>query len=261
MQAIIDNVQGYTVQATDGDVGKVDTLYFDDRSWAVRYLVVNVGNWLLTDRILLSPTAVTHVNREDETISVSLTKEQVENSPDVDTQKPVSRQYEIALHTYYGWDPYWLTAPTYSDGLTALNTAFLRQNLAEMDAETAFADQTEEADANLRSTQEVEGYYVQAADGEIGHIEKFLVDTDLWFIRYFVIDTRNWLPGKKVVVSAEWVKNIAWADREVTIGLTRDKVKNSPEYEKEALIDRDYEQRLYDHYDQAVYWHKAEANR
>ncbi len=73
MQGMINNLQGYTVQATDGDVGKVDTIYFDDETWAVRYLVVNVGNWLLTDQVLLSPLAVTRVNPDDETISVSLT--------------------------------------------------------------------------------------------------------------------------------------------------------------------------------------------
>lgn len=267
MNAIINHVEGYTVKATDGEVGKVDTLYFDDLTWAIRYLVVNVGNWLIADKILLSPAAVTSVSREDETIYVGLTKEQVKNSPDVNSQKPVSRQHEVALHRYYGWDPYWLTAPTYSDGLTALNTVALRQNVAEAEMETAVADSTDDAEtateatANLRSTKEVEGYYIQAADDEIGHIEKFLVDTEFWFIRYFVIDTRNWLPGKKVVVSPEWVNDINWADREVNVNLTRDSIENSPEYEKPATVDRDYEQRLYDHYDQAIYWHKADVSR
>lgn len=257
----IHEIQGYTVRATDGDVGKVDTLYFDDRTWEVRYLVINVGNWLLTDKILLSPAAVTAVSRSDETISVALTRKQVKNSPDVDTHKPVSRQHEVALHQYYGWDPYWLTAPTYIDGLTALNTAVLRHNLIEEEQETAVAKQPNKNNTNLRSAREVAGYYIEAADGEIGHIETFLVDTEGWTIRYFVIDTRNWLPGKKVIVSPAWIQEIDWADREVTIGLTRDRVQNSPEYDKSFDIDRTYEQKLYDHYDQAVYWHKAEVNR
>ncbi len=260
MQGMINNLQGYTVQATDGDVGKVDTIYFDDETWAVRYLVVNVGNWLLTDQVLLSPLAVTRVNPDDETISVSLTRKQVENSPDVDTQKPVGRQQEIALHNFYGWDPYWLTAPTYSDGLTAVDTPHtLRRNQTQ--AEPDIATQVEEPKTNLRSSNEVEGYYIQASDGEIGHVEKFLVDTEFWLIRYLVIDTRNWLPGKKVVVSPDWIENIDWASSEVTIGMTRDQVKASPEYDKQGMIDRAYEQRLYDHYDEAVYWQKAEANR
>lgn len=260
MQGVINNIQGFTVQATDGDVGKVDTVYFDDRTWAVRYLVVNVGNWLLTDQILLSPLAVTGVNPDDETISVSLTKEQVKNSPDVATEKPVSRQQEIALHNYYGWDPYWLTAPAYSDGLTAVDTPHtLRRHQTQ--AEPDVATQVEEPETSLRSTDEVEDYYIQATDGEIGHVEKFLVDTSRWQIRYLVIDTRNWLPGKKVIVSPDWIENIDWATSEVTIGMTRDKVKASPEYDKQSMIDRAYEQRLYDHYDQNVYWHKAEANR
>ena len=113
----------------------------------------------------------------------------------------------------------------------------------------------------MRSTNEVEGYYIQASDGDMGHVEKFLVDTEFWMIRYLVIDTRNWLPGKKVVVSPDWIENIDWATSEVTIGMTQDQVKASPEYDKESVIDRAYEQRLYDHYDTAVYWHKATANR
>lgn len=258
MKGRINNIHGYTVQATDGDVGKIDTLYFDDRTWAVRYLVVNVGNWLLTDKILLSPMAVTGVDWDDETIFVSLTKEEVKNSPDVDTKKPVSRQYEMALHSYYGWDPYWLTAPTYSDGLTAVDTPpTLRRNQTQVET----PPKTEEPGTNLRSTSEVEGYYIQAADGEIGHIEKFLVDTDFWIIRYLVIDTRNWLPGKKVVVSPDWIEGINWAAHEVALGMTRDRVEASPEYDKPAMLDRDYEQRLHDHYDRAVYWQKSEANR
>lgn len=260
MQKIImNNIQGFTVQATDGDVGKVDTLYFDDQTWAVRYLVVNVGNWLIADKILLSPLAVTAVHLEDKTIAVALTKEQVKNSPDFDTQKPVSRQEEIALHTYYNWDPYWLTAPTYSNGLTAVNAAAMVQNATE--TETAVAAQTDEATTHLRSTDELEGYNIQAVDGEIGHIDQFLVDTEFWFIRYFVIDTKNWLPGKKVIVSPDWIKAINWAGSKVDLMLTKEKIQNSPEYDKPIIVDRDYEEKLYDHYDQAAYWTKAQINR
>lgn len=260
MQGVINNLQGFTVQATDGDVGKVDTIFFDDRTWEVRYLVVNVGNWLLVDQILLSPLAVTGVNRDDETIAVSLTREQVKNSPDVDTEKPVGRHQEQALHNYYGWDPYWLTAPAYSDGLTAVDTPHtLRRHQTQ--AEPDVATQVEEADTNLRSTDEVQGYYIQATDGEIGHVDQFLVDTEFWVIRYLVIDTRNWLPGKKVLVSPDWIENIDWATSQVTIGMTREKIKASPEYDKPGMLDRTYEQSLYDHYDEDVYWRKAAANR
>ena len=256
MQTVIQDIHGYSVQATDGEVGKVETLYFDEETWAVRYLVVNVGNWLLPDQILLSPVAVTDVDREEETISVALTKEQVKNSPHMDTKRPVSRQYEITLHDYYNWSPYWVHAPTYSDGLTAPRTAALERR--PKPTQTEDFTHVEESDPHLRSSDEVEGYHINAVDGDIGHIEKFLVDTQFWFIRYFVIDTRNWLPGKEVIVSPNWIENINWVDREVSVEMTQEMIKSSPEYEGEEMVNREYERRLYDHYQAVVYWKEAQ---
>ncbi|MFZ1397067.1 MAG: PRC-barrel domain-containing protein [Candidatus Promineifilaceae bacterium] len=259
MQTIIQNIHGYTVQATDGDVGKVDTLYVDDETWAIRYLVINVGNWFMTDKILLSPMAVTEVNTDDETISVALTKEQVKESPDVDTEKPVSRQYETTLHDYYNWRPYWLDAPTYAGGLTAVRTPTTLNYKPR--PENRMVTPADDADPYLRSTREMVGYHIHATDGEIGHIETFLVDTDLWFVRYFVVDTRNWLPGKKVIVAPNWINTIHWADNDVTVGLAKEAIKSSPEFEGPIAINRDYEQRLYDHYHRSVYWQEMEPTR
>lgn len=259
MQAVIQTIHGYTVQATDGEVGKVETLYFDDETWAIRYLVVNVGSWLLPDQILLAPVAVTNIDREDETIFVALTKEQVKNSPNIDEERPVSRQYEVTLHDHYNWSPYWLGAPAYSDGLTAPDTAAIERQPKFAD-ETAVASQAAESDNHLRSTDEVEGYHIHAADGEIGHIEKFLVDTEFWFIRYLVIDTKNWLPGKKVIVAPDWIEEIKWVEREVSVNMTRESIEASPEYEGPITIDRAYEKRLHDHYHEAVYWNKAQIS-
>ncbi len=258
MQTEIQKIHGYSVEATDGEVGTVETLYFDEATWAVRYLVVNVGNWLLPDKILLSPLSVASVDHDDETIHVDLSKEQVKNSPHIDAERPVSRQYEITLHDYYGWNPYWLHAPTYSDGLTAPYTAALEQQPKPVKTGgTAVASQAEAGDPHLRSTEEVEGYHIHATDGEIGHVEKFLVDTHFWFIRYLVIDTKNWLPGKKVVVAPNWIKSINWVEQEVTVEMTRSMIENSPEYQPEAMVDREYERKLYSHYQAVAYWQDA----
>lgn len=259
MQTIIQNIHGFSVKATDGDVGQVDTLYVDDETWAIRYLVVNVGNWLVANKVLLSPIAVTGVDANEETLSVALTKEEVKNSPDIDAEKPVSRQYESTLHDYYNWRPYWLDAPTYAGGLTAVRTPTTLTYKTR--PENRMVTPAEDADPYLRSTSEMEGYSIHATDGSIGHIEEFLVDTDLWFVRYFVVDTRNWLPGKKVIIAPNWINLIHWANREVTVGLTQEAIKASPEFEEPIVIRRDYEQRLYDHYQRAVYWHELEPTR
>jgi hypothetical protein len=163
------------------------------------------------------------------------------------------------LHDYYRWNPYWLDAPTYSGGLTAVQTAALEQ---EADKEkTAVESRAEEGDNHLHSSDEVTGYHVHAVDGEIGHIEKFLVDTEFWFIRYFVIDTKNWLPGKKVIVAPDWIEGIEWAEREVSVNMMRDTIETSPEYKGPMTVDRDYERRLYDHYQAVAYWKEAQVPR
>jgi hypothetical protein len=106
----------------------------------------------------------------------------------------------------------------------------------------------------LRSAKEVTGYHIEALDGEVGHVEEFIMDDELWTLRYMVVDTQNWLPGRKVLVSPTWVKSLDWAEQKVTVELTCDAVKDSPKYDPRLPINRDYEERLYDFYGRPVYW-------
>jgi len=256
----VRELERYSIQATDGKIGHIEELFFEDDTWIVRYLVVDVGNWLSNQRVLLIPSVVENVDAEARTVSVSLTKDQVENSPDVDTVQPISREKELKLHKYYDWEPYW-TMPypaalgTYPARPAAVGSVLPIERNETLESEPEPVAMVEESDVNsdLRSTDEVIDYAIQATDDHIGHVEDFIVDTQHWIIRYMVIDTRNWLPGKKVLVSPAWVSSIRWEDSEVHVELTRKQVKNSPEYDRETL-DRDYETRLYEHYDKSVYW-------
>ncbi len=99
-------LENFVVQATDGELGTVDQLYFDDETWAIRYLTVAIG-FLGERRVLISPISVIHVDWIGKRVDVALTKRQVANSPNIDTDKPVSRQYEIELSGYYGYPCYW----------------------------------------------------------------------------------------------------------------------------------------------------------
>ena len=109
-------------------------------------------------------------------------------------------------------------------------------------------------DSHLRSTQAVTGYHIQAADGEIGHVEDFIIDDETWAIRYLVIDTRNWWPGKKVLISPQWIDRISWDESKVFVNLSREAVKKSPEFTKESLLTREYETDLHRSYDRPGYW-------
>jgi hypothetical protein len=108
-------------------------------------------------------------------------------------------------------------------------------------------------DRHLRSTHEVTGYHLLALDGEVGHVDDFIID-DKWAIRYLVIDTTNWWPGKKVLISPKWIENVSWEEKEVSIRLSRETIKVAPEYTDQSLLTRDYETGLYGHYNREGYW-------
>jgi hypothetical protein len=175
--------------------------------------------------------------------------EQVEHSPHISTDEPVSRQIETDLHTYYGWTPYWRRGlPPFG-----LGAAAAAETLARAAKEKDEKDE-QKGDPHLRSTREVIGYHIQARDGEIGHVEDFVIDDEAWFIRYLVIDTRNWLPGRKVTLAPTWAEQVSWFERKVHVDLNRETVKNSPEFVPSMPVNREYEVRLYDYYGRPYYW-------
>jgi sporulation protein YlmC with PRC-barrel domain len=210
----IKQLHGSSILAADGTIGKVDEFYFDDEEWTIRYLVVDIGKWLLGQRVLVSPAALGHPNRAADILPVTLTQEQLKTSPDIGQHKPVSRQPKTE---------YWpgLGIPT-SRGVAGLYAA--AQSVTHKDGE-------HKPDPHLRSTREVTGYHVQARDGQIGHVEDFIVDDETWTIRHLVVNTRNWVPGKKLVlVEPRWVGRVSWAGSKVFMTLLRASIKDSPEY-------------------------------
>ena len=116
-------------------------------------------------------------------------------------------------------------------------------------------------DSHLRSTNEVNQYHIHASDGEIGHVEDFLIDSETWTIRYLIIDTKNWWPGKKVLVSPEWIEKISWLDGEVYMKLSREQIKKSSEYFEESAIEREYEATLFELYNRKPYWESQFGSR
>jgi len=243
-------LKGYTLDGLDGDIGKVKEFYFDDLHWTIRYLVANTGNWLTDKQVLISPHALASVDREDQNIAINLTKKQIEDSPPLDSDKPVSRQFEEVYYGYYGWPVYW--GGPYMWG----SYPYIVNNPDEWREST----QGEKAwDSHLRSTNDVSGHHIQASDGDIGHVEDFIIDDETWAIRYLVIDTRNWWPGKKVLVATQWIESVSWSELKVFVNLTREAIRQSPEYTEESLLTRDYEALLHGHYDRQGYWVDEQA--
>jgi uncharacterized protein YrrD len=245
-------IQGYQIQAVDGEIGKVDEFFFDDHTWTVRYMVVDTGPWILGRKVLISPLALMVPDWTSKTMPVMLTRKQVKESPDIEFDQPVSLQQEIVLRKHYDWPTYW-TQPTGMPNSMA-SSYYLAEGLQMK--ERAVALEGQGGDPHLRRTKEVTGYDIQARDGEIGHVADFIVDDEVWMIRYMVVDTRDWLSGRTVLVSPSWIERIDYEDSKVAIDLKKKTIKNSPEYDPETPVNRDYEQGLYDFYGRPKYWNQ-----
>lgn len=224
----VNSMHGFTIHATDGDLGAVDDFLFDDEQWTMRYLVANTGDWLSGRLVLVSPIAFRTPNGDKETFEVALTRQQVEQSPSIATDQPVSRQQEAEYSRYYDYPYYW-------DGL-GLWGAAMYPRLADMSAGST--TQHSKSDPHLRSARMVTGYAIQARDGDLGHVEDFIVDDESWALRYMVVDTRNWWPGKHVLVSPQWISAVSWTQSSVMVDLLRETIKQGKEYDPSTLLNQ-----------------------
>ncbi|HTH50056.1 MAG TPA: PRC-barrel domain-containing protein [Candidatus Limnocylindria bacterium] len=240
-------LKGYKLHCLDGELGAVREFYFDDQHWTIRYLVANTGSWLTGRQVLISPYALVAVLKADEQIAVNLTKKQIEESPLLNSDQPVSKQFEESYYGYYGWPMYWGGPFVWGASPSLVRNP-------EMWPE---GNQGGKAwDPHLRSTHAVHGYHIQALDGELGHVEDFIIEDETWSIRYLVVATRNWWPGKKVLISPDWIERVSWTDQKVFANLSREAIRHSPEYTADSLITREYETGLFGHYQQQGYWLK-----
>ena len=263
----VKDLEGYAVGATDGKIGHVRDFYFDDRAWVVRYLVVDAGAWLTSRKVLISPIAIGRPAWNERLLHVWLTKEQVKGSPDIDTDKPVSRQHEIAYSSYYGYPNYWGGGGYWGGGIypnmmlpdqggsgsprpirLESENAYTRANIERSESQGASED------PHLRSCREVMKYDIHATDGDIGHVAGMLVDDETWAIRYLIVDTSNWWLGHQLLIAPQWIESVSWVDSKVSVKMTREAIKAAPAYDPIGKLDRVEEAMLYEHYGQPGYW-------
>lgn len=236
-------INGYGVAASDGALGTVIDFLFDDASWLVRWMVVDTGNWLSGRKVLLLASVLGHLDPTREKFSVTLTMQQVKDSPDIDAERPVSRRMETNVYDYYGWTPYWGTGFYMGGGYGQMGALAGRRR-----EEDIARIERRDDDPHLRSIESVTGYHIHASDGEIGHVEDFLVEDADWSIHYLIVDTKNWWPGKKVLISPPSVQEIDWTDKLVHLNVDRQRVKDSPAYDASTTVDRAYEKQFHSYY-------------
>jgi len=242
------SLTGYGIEASDGPIGTVSDLLFDDKTWKVRWVVVDTGTWLTGRKVLIHPSSIQHLNFETQKLVVPLSKANIQASPDILWDQPVSRQMEYDLHDYYDRDPLW--GGSYYDRGPA------DSSLMRTQGGHGFADansRLSEGDPDLRGAQVVTGYHIHATDGTIGHLENLLIDDLTWTIDYLVVDTRNWWPGQHVLLAPFAVRGIDWSECQIRLGVTRAVVKSSPAWDPAEIVNQVYQKSLHLHYDWPAY--------
>lgn len=230
MGQTVKALQGDDVLASDGPIGAVKDVYFDDERWGVRYLVVDTGTWLPGRRVLISPASLDSEGSSAEALRVNLTREQVEHAPGIDADRPVSRQYEMAHAAHFGTPYYWSGsllwgAAAYPTSPVAAGLAHDSVSQGSAAAERAAKEQLAQGDAHLRSSAEVIGYAIEARDGALGEVDDFVVDERNWGITDLVVDTRKWWPGGHVRIAPQHVERIDAAARTVRLRVSREQLK------------------------------------
>jgi len=249
----VKELHGYTILAADGEIGKVDEFYFDAQEWMICYLQVDISKWLTGKQSLVSPLILSQPNQADHTLSARLTRAQLKNCPNLDLDNPTSRQNNGRSHAYPQWPvqqkhlgiPATHTATKLHSGATAVawQGEAYRETLSTLEKTEEWGDTP-----HLQSTREVIGYHIQARDGEIGHVEDFIVDDQYWMIRHLVVHTRNWLPGRKVLVTPKSIGRVRWAKSKVYVSPLQETIKDSPGYDPVTLLNQEPESGSNGHY-------------
>ena len=221
----IKELYGNKLGASDGDIGHVKDFYFDDQTWVIRYVVADTGSWLSGRLVLISPHAFGPIDQEGKTLLINLTRKQIENSPAIESHKPVSRQYEVEYYRYYGWPAYWNGGAMWGMGGFPV---VLPPSKDEMEA---LQKHHHRDDKHLQSTRAVNGYHIQTVDGTIGHVSGFLVDDKSWAIRKLVVEAGHWYSGKEILISPGKIERISYEESKVFVKLTKAEIQRTEENE------------------------------
>ncbi len=244
MLRTLGTLMGFHLICRDGRIGTVKDAYFDDEHWHLRYLVVDTGDWL-PERKVLIPIASLGIPRwKDGELPVGRTTAEIESAPQIGADAPVSRRIERLLLEHYDWAAYWggPLDPT-------LTPAAVR-----IDGPTRETIESIEEECHLRSAQEIQGYRIEAKDGEIGHVDDLVAESERWDLRYLVIKLSEWLPGHRVLFALPWVQKISYLERHLTVDASVELVKESPRFDPKQAIDPEVEVSLFRHYDRIMPW-------
>jgi hypothetical protein len=209
MRHCINEIIGYKLIATDGEVGKCDDFLFEEQPWIVRYMVADIGGFIHRHKVLIPFIELEKPDRSAQLFHLDLTKEQIEKCPLLSEGESASQQYERISHLYFGWPSHWV-----EDDLE--NTLSTTSGVIRKSED---AQDSDDKESSLRSINEVTGYHVNAIDGKAGKVSDFIVDDNIWAIRFLVVDIQNSVNDKKVLLAPDWVNTVDWLNRIINIDL------------------------------------------
>lgn len=226
----LNELIGSTIVATDGELGKVKDAIFDDRTWAIRYLVVDAGSWLSSHEVVLAPQSVSRAQPSDDRLTVRLSEEEIRRSRSRANVDTVSDKEEELRKSYRGYGPDWQGVYPGGWGYYPIGGPVApapREPASDVSVERK-RDELEQREVHLRSFQEVKNYNLCAGDDEFGHVDDLMVDENEWVIRYLDVDTLNYVPSKHVFLRPDDVSDLDWGEQLFRLRLSRDQVLGAP---------------------------------
>ncbi len=251
MKRSIKSMVSYSLKETDGELGRIEDFYFDDQTWGVRYLIIKTGNWFSNKKVLISPSVISKTDWKRKEFVVNLTRNQIENSPDIDTEKPVSRQHEKQLSSYYLWDDYWQDDAHGGAIFGMMPDELYDEDESREEPQEIPPQISSNYDQHLWSTSKVLGYKIHATNGEVGEVTDYIIDYITWKIDFLVVSTGNWLNKKNILLATKWIKEVNWDNSVVIVEISTENVEGSPEYNESEGVNEAYEKNLYDYYGRA----------
>jgi uncharacterized protein YrrD len=100
-------VIGYHIHASDGDIGHVSGVIVDEKTWSIRYLVIDTSNWWIDHYVLVSPDWISKVQWLDRSVTIALTRQAIKAAPAYNKTALLSREREIELYHHYELPGYW----------------------------------------------------------------------------------------------------------------------------------------------------------
>jgi uncharacterized protein YrrD len=232
----VGSLIGNSVETKDRDTcGRCSDCLFDEKLWVIRYVVVDTGGIFSHRELIISPFLFPkpEAGAFERCLVTKLTRDQIEHSPPLESDAPISRRYEWELARHYGYPVYWSGSAVWGYSpfpiISALDPS---TRLVGPEEVQRHEEKMEEiGESHLRSCNEVMGYDVFCSEEHLGTIVDFILETKTWRIRHLIVRTGTWLSRKNVALSPEWVSEISWEDRCLVVtGMGRDKLVGAPEF-------------------------------